>query len=396
MKKKQENLFYIEPEFLRAVKDAQKWLQKSTGKKGFFDPIPMMQHRALYNIVFGERANGKTFAAQLIALVRYVTYGELFCVIRRWDEDFKPKNAGRFFGGLEKTGLIKYLTGGNWDHIYTRSRMFYLAAWDDEGKEIRDSQPIGYGFALTQMEHDKGGTYPPNITTGIFDEFITRSIYVPDEFILFSNVVSTIIRDDGRCIFWMLGNTVSKYCPYFREMGLKHIREMEQGSTSLYKDGSGRALTCVHYADGLPDGKETDRYFAFDNPKLQMITAGDFETANFPHLPREYQTAEICFTFFIDFDGEKLRGDVIRSDSGEEWIYFTPKTTDFKFPDDELIFSDRYDPRPNWRRRITRPATPAEKALLDLIRAEKVFYCDNTCGESVRTYLQWCGSEKIV
>ena len=40
--------------------------------------------------------------------------------------------------------------------------------------------------------------------------------------------------------------------------------------------------------------------------------------------------------------------------------------------------------------------TPVEKAILDLIRAEKVFYLDNECGEVIRSYLQWCISEKVV
>lgn len=387
--------FYEEPEFLRVLKDTQKHIQKTTGKKGFFDPLKMILYSTLYIIVFGERSNGKTFGALLCALIRFFLYGEYFAYVRRWDEDFRPKAMGKLFGGLEKLKVIEYLSGGQYTHVVCRSRMFYLAYWDEMGNEILSPQPFGYGFALTQMEHDKGGNYPNTVTTIIFDEFLTRGMYLPDEMALFSNVLSTLLRDDGQAKIWMLGNTVSWYCPYFREMGLRHIKEMQIGGVQLYTGTRPDCTLVVHWADGLPDGKQTDKYFAFDNPKLKMITEGRFETAVYPHCPYDLAAADVAFTFFIAFSGEKLRADIIVREN-EEFIMFTPKTTEFKFPDDELIYSDAYDTRMNWRRRITRPVTDAERAILNLIRAEKCYYADNECGEIVRTYLQWCQSEKVV
>lgn len=394
-KPQEKTVFYYEPDFLRTLEDVLKWLEKKTGKSGFFNPLLLLVYCTLYIIVYGERSNGKTFAALLCALVRYFLYGELFAIVRRWDEDFRPKSVNRLFGGLEKLGVISYLSGGEYNHIIHRSRMFYLATWDENGEEVIAPQPIGFAFALTQMEHDKGGTYPPNVTSIIFDEFLTRGMYLPDEMALFANVISTVVRDDGAAKIWMLGNTVSRYCPYFREMGLRHIREMEIGGIQEYTGTRQDCTIVVHWADGLPGGKETDKYFAFDNPKLKMITEGKFETAIYPHLPFEISENDKVFTFFVWFFDDILRGDVI-SKNGSEFIFFTPKTTELKYPDDDLIYSNIDDPRPNWRRRINRPMTDAEKAILTLIRAEKVFYLDNECGEVMRTYLQWCVSEKTV
>lgn len=395
MKKSKKDEFYYESDFIRMLEDVLQWLERKTGKTGFFNPLVLLVYCTLYIIVYGERSNGKTFAAMLCAVVRFFLYGELFCYVRRWDEDFKPKSINRLFGGLEKTGVIEYLSGGEYNHVICRSRMFYLATWDENGAEIIAPQPFGYCFALTQMEHDKGGTYPPNITSIIFDEFLTRGMYLPDEMALFANVISTVVRDDGQAKIWMLGNTVSRYCPYFREMGLRHIREMEIGGIQEYTGTRKDCTIVVHWADGLPGGKETDKYFAFDNPKLTMITEGKFETAIYPHLPFDISEADKVFTFFVWFFDDILRGDIIVKD-GCEFIFFTPKTTELKFPDRELIYSNRDDPRPNWRRRITRPMTPTEKAILDLIKAEKVFYLDNECGEVMRTYIQWSLSEKVV
>lgn len=387
--------FYQEAEFIRTLKDALKQCEKVSGKKGFFNGLKLIMLGTLYIMVYGERSNGKTFFALLCAMVRYFLYGEPFCIVRRWDEDFRPKSTGRLFGGLQKMRLIQYLSGGEWSHVVCRSKMFYLAKYEENGDETILREPIAYGFALTQMEHDKGGTYPPNITTIIFDEFLTRGAYLPDEMALFMNVISTVVRDDGQAKIWMLGNTVSKYCPYFREMGLRHIMEMNVGDVQTYQGTREDCTIAVHWADSPPNGKETDRYFAFDNPKLKMITEGRFETAVYPHAPCEINVVDIMFTFFIDFDGNLLKCDVICKDDSE-FIFIAPKTTPLKYPDDELVYCDRPDMRANWRRRLTRPVTTAEKAIYKLFRSEKVFYSDNECGEVVRVYLQWCESEKVV
>lgn len=382
--------YYHEPEFISKVQAVQAWIKKETGKEGFVNPLDVLDYEALYYMIFGQRSNGKTVAAQMCALIRFVLYGEPCAIIRRWEEDFSGKAAGLFWGGVEKLGLIEYLTGGQYDSVYTRSKLFYLSKIDDEGKRITAKTPFCYGFALTQMEHDKGGTYPGNLGTVIFDEFMTRGSYLPGEFALFTNALSTILRDDGKAKIFMLGNTVSYYCPYFREMGLKHMRDMEPGDISLYTGLHADCKTVVYYSDGLPQGKKTDKYFAFDNPRLQMITTGRFEMALYPHCPRDFARSEVAFSFFIDFDGELLRGDVVRG-SADEWIMITPKTTPLQSPDSDLIYSDKDDNRPNWRRRINRPVTRAEQAIYSLFRADKVFYADNQTGETVRTYLQWCG-----
>ena len=84
--------FYQESEFIRTLKDALKQCEKVSGKKGFFNGLKLILLGTLYIMVYGERSNGKTFFALLCAMVRYFLYGEPFCIVRRWDEDFRPKS----------------------------------------------------------------------------------------------------------------------------------------------------------------------------------------------------------------------------------------------------------------------------------------------------------------
>ena len=82
------------------------------------------------------------------------------------------------------------------------------------------------------QEHYKSNSYL-DIRTVVLDEFISRN-YLPDEFIIFQNLLSTIIRDRDDVIILMLGNTINKYCPYFGEMGLDKVKTMRQGESHIY------------------------------------------------------------------------------------------------------------------------------------------------------------------
>ena len=58
----------------------------------------------------------------------------------------------------------------------------------------------------------------------------------------------------------MLGNTVNRYCPYFKEMGLAHIKEMKPGDIDLYRYGDSELTVAVEYT--TPKKNSPDEYFA--------------------------------------------------------------------------------------------------------------------------------------
>ena len=241
------------------------------------------------------------------------------------------------------------------------------------------------------MEHDKSTSYP-DITTICFDEFLTRTTYLQDEFVLFMNVISTIIRHRTNVKIFMLGNTVNRYCPYFREMGLKHIKEMKPGDIDLYRYGDSDLTVAVEYTLPNKNGKESDLYFAFDNPKLSMITGGAWEIDIYPHCPVKFKPSDILFIYFIEFSGDLLQCEIVQ----HEDLCFTfihRKTTEIKDPEHDLIFSPDFSPRANCKRKITKPTSKIEKKISEHFIKDKVFYSDNEVGEIVRNYLLWCGNK---
>lgn len=352
-----------------------------------------------YNLIFGKRSNGKSYAALKYGLEQYVKsgYRDQFAYIRRWDEDFTKQRAPSMFSSLICDGngdnQIELLTNGKYNTVYYYSRRWYLATWDSDKREMKKSEePFAYGFTLSAMEHDKSTSFP-NITTIIFDEFISRGTYLRDEFILFMNTCSTIIRDRTNVKIFMLGNTVNQYCPYFEEMGLERIRSQKPGTIEVYQMGDSDLRIAVEYivvTDKVTRGKvSSDQYFCFNNPRLKMITEGEWEIDLYPHCPCAYKSTDILFNFFIIFKNDVLHCEVI-SHNGAQFIFIHRKTSELKTPDTDLIYSLDYDPRPNWRRRINRPMLPVEKRIWSLFLADKVYYQDNQTGEIVRNYINVC------
>lgn len=358
-------------------------------KNKFYSLDKILEYNATYNVIFGERSNGKTYSVLKHGLENYTNNGEQMAIVRRWQDDFTGKRGRTMFDGLVANGVIADLTNDEYTDVYYYGARWFLCKYDDEtGKRITSEMPFAYGFSISSMEHDKSTSYP-YITTILFDEFLTRTMYLPDEFVLFMNVISTIVRYRTDVKIFMLGNTVNKYCPYFSEMGLSHIKDMKSGDIDIYKYGDSKLTVAVEYCKPNTKGKESDLYFAFDNPKLSMITGGAWEMEIYPHLPYKYKPKDILFQYFIKFDNDILQCEIIQYND-ILFTYIHRKTSPIKDENNDLVYSTEYNPRENWKRNITKPLTNIERKIVVFFQKDKVFYQDNEVGEIVRNYLQWC------
>lgn len=344
---------------------------------------------ALYYMVFGERSNGKTYSALDYALQNYFGEGEQFAYIRRFGEDIRRKNLQTLFDNHIEHGKIKKYSSGVYDLVDYSGGVFKPYTYDGEtGKAQFSKTPIGYAFDLNGMEHHKSTSYP-NVTTIIFDEFLSRTGYLPNEFVLFMNTLSTIIRHRKNVKIFMIGNTVNKYCPYFQEMGLNHIKDQKPGTVDVYTYSNKELMVAVEYCDPMSNrgGKGSDVYFAFDNPQLQMITSGAWEIAIYPHLNIRYKPKDVMYNFFIDFDEVLLHCEIVVTDT-DYFLFVHPKTTPIK-EDEDIVYTTNPCEKWNYRVGISNQSDQLSIIISKLISENRVFYSDNETGEALRNYLIW-------
>ena len=351
---------------------------------------------AQYYILIGQRSNGKTFCVMERFIDNWWESKETQtnAVIRRWEEDFNKSRGDEFFKNFvankDRGNIIASKTNNKYNDVVWYKRAWWAVLRNDDGEEEKRSPvPIAMSFAISQAEHYKSSGYP-RIKDILFDEMVSRA-YLADEFIDFINLLSTIIRLRDDVKIFMCGNTLSGYCPYFAEMGLKNIRQMKQGDIDLYKFGEHEQMKIVVYmTDSIAKkGKPSDIYFCFDNPAIKLITGESvWELAIYPHCPTRYHPKDIKFYYFIMFDGDIFQCEIINVE--KSWFTFIHrKTTPLKDDDKSIVFRQEHDHRPNYRRRITKPTDKIGKFIATFYAMDKVFYQDNEVGDMINQYIQW-------
>jgi len=362
-------------------------------KNDHYSLKPILRENAQWNVIYGGRNNGKTYAVHEYAIERYYKTGEQMALIRRWNDDFVGARsvtmfANQVINGNGKNNVAR-ITGGEWDGITNSGKRWFLTRGSGDNKVV-DEKPFCIGFSITAMEHDKSTAYP-QITTILFDEFISKTVYLQDEFSLLTNVLQTIIRDRTNVRIFMLGNTINKYCPYFNEMGLTRAKTMPEGTIDVYTYGASDMRVAVERTASRVS-KSADAYFAFDNPKLEMVRgASAWEIDIYPHCPCRFAPKDIAFIFFIRFDGELMQCEIVTLPDAT-FLYIHDKTTPLQNPKTDLIYDlDAADISPNVRRNIFSCVDTIDSKIKRYFVMGKVFYQDNTVGDRIKNYMLRCG-----
>lgn len=366
------------------IKELNNWMSDK-----HYDIRNLIKNDSEYLMAFGEKSNGKSTGAQIVLCICYWLFNVQSVLLRLYDEDFKKGRAEKMFGGLP-SGFIEKLTKGKYDTIYYKKFAWYFAKKDYEKDEIIcDDEP----FCFRQCILNAGSSFQmPKVELILFDEFIRKDTQrnVPDEFVEFQTVVSTIKRDKESLQIFMMGNTVNYFSVYFKEMGLSNIRNQKQGTIDVYQYGESGLSVAVEYCD-TPIGKNqsSNRYFAFNNPKLKMISNGAWQLDIYPHLPIKYRPKDILMKYYIKFDDKMFQCDIVYRDNNSFTFIHDDitKTPDF---DSDLIYMMKEDARPNISKNISRPSFDVQNVVWNYFPQHKVFYKNNEIGDIIHAYLKWC------
>lgn len=358
-----------------------------------YDIEPIDNTGAVYRVIVGQRSNGKTYKVCRHILEGYLEKNRRGAYIRRYDESIQPRNIQSLFAP-HIDYIVAYCMGHDlpWNGYYYRGREFHLCEYDEEGKIVsRDETAFCITAAINTAESTKG--QDRGIVHIIcFDEFMTRTGYLQNEFVLFMNLLSTLIRDRDSAVIYMLANTVNKYCPYFGEMGLKNIEQLPKGEIAVYTYGDSDLTVAVEYCDAVKATKKAaSKYFAFDNPQLKMITSGEWEFQIYPRAPYKIFKEDILMTFYIQFGENLLACDLVhpadKQHCDDVFIFVHHQTKDLEIGPNAICFVEKFSSCLMHTQSISCGTTEAHRIIYGLIRRKAVCFADNTVGEIYRNWL---------
>lgn len=374
-------------DYTKSVNDYIKELDKD---KRYYNIDNIIKLNCVHNVIYGQRSNGKTFQALVkVALKNYLLYGKKFGYIRRYKDNARATQVKKLFNGID----IDKMTAGEYQAVDYYNGEFYLSKV--EGHTLTRVEPIGYLFYVTEQENYKSFSYL-DVKNIIFDEFISNVGYGETEFKDFNNLLSTIIRtrEDFESIYY-LGNTLSKFCIYFKEWNLKNLGKQKQGSIDVYTYQNGTTLAC-EYCKEIEDKKQKktiNKYFGFDNPKLQVITNGAWDLEIYPHLVEKYRPADVLDNIYFSFNENIYKCDLVVKDSGYYFGYIHEfNKVSFKGLFDSYIVGDidTYISSPYHIKNIKRSDLKVLKLFMRFYNENKIQYQNNEVGDNIFNYMLNC------
>lgn len=361
-------------------------------ERRWYSPDDILALDATYNIIYGERGNGKTFAICHLILIAYFDEGLPSAYVRRLEEMIKQGNIETLFSDPNHLKYIEERSEGRWNYVRYYQRAFTLQKRDPESGALieRDKQPFCRTYAISTAETTKGADRG-RIKYVFFDEFITRAYYLTNEVILFQNTLESIIRKRPGVKIFMVANTVNKHCPYFKHMGLNNVKRQKQGTIDQYLLGQAKTkIACEYTLDNDADRSEiAEQYYCFNNPQTEMIKNGSWEFDIYRTIPPGVGSQTPELEFYIEFDDTITRGALyIYQES--PILCFTPKTTEIKDREHSIIYGqDLSSPSPLHQTELARAPTRAQEVILSLFKQHKTYFATNDDGENVANWLKY-------
>lgn len=360
---------------------------------------------AQINIIHGKRSGGKSYQAKHKRAVNkyfdgehpryYSSYkdkskvfeeilekGTRFILLRRFKDEISTSNIEEYFNDVD----IMKITDNRCDSVVAFRGRIYLAKINEETLKPVKHELIGYYRALSQ-EQVSAGISLLDVTDIIFEEFVSRTMYLterePDKLM---NFYSTIDRGRGKVKLWLLGNSITRICPYFYKWGLSDlIKNMKKGDIRTKWLPTGEIDE-----DGVPievklaieycENTSGTNYAIGDN--ADMINKGDWQTDPQPHLPKSKKCYDVEFRIGFLFNTYKFLGELLVDRETYDLVWFI-YPYEKEFNDDILVISNVIRTSPLWQRDIY-DITLNNKRIHDLLRdtfhESMIFYSSDLCG----------------
>ena len=334
-----------------------------------------------YHILLGERANGKSYSAKNKAITRaYNSTDQKFIYMRRYDSDVKSSLVERYFADVP----IEAISNGKADSIMYYRGQIWAAKTDPSTLKQTRIKHLGYAIPLNLESRFKSGSYL-DVDFILFEEFVSNEGYLPDEVRKFKSFVSTIARNRKIKVV-LIGNTISRICPYYTAWELYNIPKQEQGTIDFYyqkyfdTESNTEQIVKIAVEFCARSGMTGKMFFGESD---SMIMTGAWETPKVPFVSPH--TGTIYYTIVVTAMNFKFLAEFKVCENGFAFWYITPKTTAIK-PNTRVV-TDKEVFNPYYTKGF-RPLNKAESIMFKCFVDDRVFYSSPLCAADFRNIMK--------
>lgn len=358
----------------------------------FYNPTFLPLEKSKLFISMSERARGKTTNLLLLGMIFNKLYDTEIQYLRTREDMITPKISHNLFGVITECGYVEKITDGEYNTVVYKSRRWYYGFFDEEKGDItkRSNKILCSMLAVEKNELYKSSYSAPMGDFIIFDEFIER-FYYPQQFIMFMDLLSTIIRSRKSASIFLLSNTIDKNSPYFSEFEIRDaIDDLSQGESKLVTTPKGTNVYVEIIGKRPPKAsrhqKEINKlYFGFGNSKLASITGESaWAVASYPHTPIDFKI--VSKNHYVEYNTKLVNIEICYDE--EHARHFCNCHYASKTYDDSVIYSLDFNLDKRYRNKLG--FSKIDAYIWNLYKRNLFTYADNSIGSLIERYVELC------
>lgn len=345
-------------------------------KREYYSCRRALETGAQWLFLIGGRNIGKSYDVKKTVVEDCFKRGVQFVYLRRWNKDIKQNGVESYFFDCP----VKDITKGKFDGIMAYQGYLYFYIMDSETNKPIRSIVVGRYCALNESARYKSQVFE-NTEYIIYEEMIPDdNMYLDNETTRLQNFVSTVLRSKSGRIF-LIGNTLSRVCPYVKDYSLSNFLRMKQGDIDIYNyhTPEGDVKLCVEYCAIV---KQENKMF-FGQASKQIVS-GEWEVEQANKLPYKIDEYEKVYEMLIEFQDFKfMLWLLVSKKTGGRICYVYPYTNDIDSFRGFRVLTDRFSDNPFISARLDLSKRP-EQYIAECFALNKICFSDNLTGSDFR------------
>ena len=340
------------------------------------------------NIIYGEKGNGKSYAVKhecalnnylnslkdVDNLPEYFKDGKRFMLVRRLKEEITKEKILQYFNDAK----IEELTHGEYNCIEVYTHKIYFAKRIDYNHKERGAL-IGYAIALSTEQSYSSLSFL-DVSDIILEEVFSRDRYLfrePDKLMA---LYSTVDRKRKTTKIWMVGNTISRVCPYIYEWGLYDIvSKMKQGeirTVTIPATDDDTVKIAIEYCESTGVSSHTI------GSSKDMINKGEWMTTEQPHLPKSLNEYNKQLRIVFWYKKMKFIGELLLDKKTNDIAWFI-YPYEGEIDNNTIVVSDVIKPNKYYQRDIYNLSIGNDRlryVIANTFREQNIFYATDLTG----------------